>query len=171
MLRNKTSFVQINLELRTLNIVVSSYFSVSLRVLYKVLTALSLAIQTARLWRGEPGGWTAGPGRLRQLELLPTSNHCLWNRWTLRCFLRCVKALKTETLLRLFPLLEFMLRLDHEINYCKTIMVCNEWCSVVPIYYVSQKCYSWDCDVWHNRRHLDLKIWVLTSCIRAIVWP
>ena len=31
-----------------------------------------------------------------------------------------------------------------------------------PICYVSQKWYSWDCDVWHNR-HLDLKIRVLTG--------
>ena len=33
---------------------------------------------------------------------------------------------------------------------------------MIPIYYVSQKWYSWDCDVWHNR-HLDLKIRVFTS--------
>ena len=33
-----------------------------------------------------------------------------------------------------------------------------------PICYVSQKWYSWDCDVWHNR-HLDLKIWELTDDI------
>ena len=118
----KLALCKINLELRTLNIVVSAYFSVSLRVLYKVLTALSLAIQTARLWRGGPvpGRWTAGPGRLRQLGLSPNVNHCLWNRWTLRRFIRCVHALKTEALLRLFPLCDmyrilrstFMLRLD-----------------------------------------------------------
>ena len=41
-------------------------------------------------------------------------------------------------------------------------MLCNEWCSVISIYYVSQKQYSWDCDVRHNR-HLDLKIRVLTQ--------
>ena len=45
----KLALCKENLELRTLNIVVSTYFSISLRVLYKVLTALSLAIQTARL--------------------------------------------------------------------------------------------------------------------------
>ena len=33
---------------------------------------------------------------------------------------------------------------------------------MISIYYVSQKQYSWDCDVWHNR-HLDLKIRVLTE--------
>jgi hypothetical protein len=32
---------------------------------------------------------------------------------------------------------------------------------VLSIYYVSQKEYSWDCDVWHNR-HLKLKIRMLT---------
>ena len=77
-----------NLEFRTLNIVVSAYFSVSLQVLYKVLTALSLAIQTARLWRGVPGRWTTG--RLRQLGPSPNVNHCLWSRWTLLHFFRCV---------------------------------------------------------------------------------
>ena len=45
----KLALCKSDLELRTLNIFVSAYFSVSLRVLYKVLTALSLAIQTARL--------------------------------------------------------------------------------------------------------------------------
>ena len=45
----KLALCKSNLELRTLNIVVSAYFIVTLRVLYKVLTALSLAIQTARL--------------------------------------------------------------------------------------------------------------------------
>ena len=45
----KLALCKLNLELRTPFIVVSAYFSVSLRVLYKVLTALSLAIQTARL--------------------------------------------------------------------------------------------------------------------------
>ena len=41
--------MQINLELRTLKFVISPYISISLRVLYKVLMALSLAIQMARL--------------------------------------------------------------------------------------------------------------------------
>ena len=45
----KLALCKSNLELRTLNIFVSAYFRVSLRVLYKVLTALSLAIETARL--------------------------------------------------------------------------------------------------------------------------
>ena len=53
------------------------------------------------------------------------------------------------------------------IYYYKTIMACNEWCTVIPIYYVSQKWSSRDCDVWHNR-HLDLKIRVLTLCDLAI---
>ena len=44
-----------NLELRTLIIVVSAYFSVSLRVLYKVLTALSLAIQRPDYEEEYPG--------------------------------------------------------------------------------------------------------------------
>ena len=135
---------------------------------FKVLTALSLAIQTARLWRGEPGRWTAG--RLRQLGPPPGVNHCLWNRWTLRRFIRCVTALKTEALLRYFRSVILYLvfrpttvRLDLSRSICKTITVCNKWCSVIPIYYVSQKWYFWDCDVWHNRRHLDLKIRVLTE--------
>ena len=55
--------MQINLELRIPTIVASTYISISLRVLYKVLMALSLAIQMARLWRGVPGRWR--PGRLR----------------------------------------------------------------------------------------------------------
>ena len=57
--------MQINLELRNPTIAASTYISISLRVLYKVLMALSLAIQMARLWRGVPvpGGWTSG--RLR----------------------------------------------------------------------------------------------------------
>ena len=41
--------MQINLELRTPTIANSTYISISLRVLYKVLMALSLAIQIARL--------------------------------------------------------------------------------------------------------------------------
>ena len=41
--------MQINLELRNPTIVASTYISISLRVLYKVLMALSLAIQMARL--------------------------------------------------------------------------------------------------------------------------
>jgi hypothetical protein len=41
--------MQINLELRTPTIADSAYFIISLRVLYKVLMALSLAIQMARL--------------------------------------------------------------------------------------------------------------------------
>ena len=47
-------------------------------------------------------------------------------------------------------------------------MLCNEWCVVISIYYVSQKQYSWDCDVWHNR-HLDLKIRVLTLSLSYFV--
>ena len=45
----KLALCKINLELRTLSIVASIYLSISLRVLYKVLMALSLAIQMARL--------------------------------------------------------------------------------------------------------------------------
>ena len=45
----KLALCKSNLELRTLSIVASTYLSISLRVLYKVLMALSLAIQMARL--------------------------------------------------------------------------------------------------------------------------
>ena len=62
MLGNKTGFVQINLDLRT-------PASNSLRVLYKVLMAVSLAIQMARLWRGVPR--TRRAGRLQQLGSSP----------------------------------------------------------------------------------------------------
>ena len=105
------------LELRTLIRAASTYISISLRVLYKVLMALSLAIQMARLWRGMPGIWTTR--RLRQLGPPPDVKHCLWNRWTATTFL---------PLCDLYLIIRSMcvLRLDHEINYCKTIMVCNE---------------------------------------------
>ena len=45
----KMALCKINLELRTPTIVASTYISIRLRVLYKVLMALSLAIQMARL--------------------------------------------------------------------------------------------------------------------------
>ena len=62
---NKTGFVQMNLELRTLYLATStsisefaSTFNVLTLVLvyeyFEVLMDLSLAIQMARLWRGEP---------------------------------------------------------------------------------------------------------------------
>ena len=85
----KNGFMQINLELRTPTLVASTYISISLRVLYKVLMALSLAIQMARLWRGVPGWWTAGC--LRQLGSPPFVKRCLWSRWTATTFkFRCV---------------------------------------------------------------------------------
>ena len=62
-----------------------------------------------------------------------------------------------------FPLLVFMLRLDHY-DLC---VVRQLWLVINDVLwyqfcYVSQKRYFWDCDVRHNGHHLDLKIQVLT---------
>ena len=141
---------------------------------FKVLTALSLAIQTARLWRGgpEPGRWTAGPGRLRQLGPPPNVKPLPVEQMDPTTFIPLCDCLEDGGPTMFISAAWFYIwSLDPpycktwslEIYYCKTITVCNKWCAVISIYYVSQKWYFWDCDVWHNRRHLDLKIRVLTS--------
>ena len=108
----------------------------------------------ARLWRWvrEPGRRTSG--RLRQLGSLLTSTVACGIDGLLLRYFRFRYVLCNEYIELLWDWIMWSF-------ICKTIMVCNEWCVVISIYYVSQKQYSWDCDVRHNR-HLVLKIRVLT---------
>ena len=87
-------------------------------------------------------------------------SHCLWNRWTATTFFSAVWFV-------LIIRSTVVLRLDHEILICKTIIVVMDDVLWWPICYVSQKWYSWDCDVWHNG-HLNLKIRVLTPDLHGL---
>jgi hypothetical protein len=126
---------------------------------FKVLTAVSLAIQMARLW-SRTTAWRRRPaGRPRQLGSLLTSDVGLWTRESLLLY---ASAMKLWTWWMLIPRSTLCVIWDRVISICKTTMVCNEWWLMIFNCYVSQQQYSWDCDVWHDR-HLDLKIRVLTS--------
>ena len=134
--------MQINLELRTPIIVTSSYIGISLRVLYKVLMALSLAIPNGQTMKRSIGKKDSRTSTITRI--ISRVKHCLWHwRWRILYVLTDACFCYVKDLIM-------------RSSICKTIMFCNGYVICYEFCYVSQKWLSWDCDVWHNR-HLGLK--------------
>ena len=109
-----------NLELRSLIIVTSSYIGISLRVLYKVLMALSLAI---------PNGHTMKRSIRKKDSRTSTITRISSQRQALP-----VEQMDATTFLPLCDLYlisRSTMCKDHEIPFCKTIMVCNGLCCAI----------------------------------------
>ena len=139
-----------NLELSTPLIVISSYIGISLRVLYKVLMALSLAI---------PNGQT-----MKRSIRKKDSRTSMITRINSRRQALPVEQMDATTFISAVCFC-YVKDLIMRSSICKTIMFRNGYVLCYQFCYVSQKWLSWDCDVWHNR-HLGLKIRVFTILVR-----